>query len=246
MDNGGQENILVITQARMTSTRLPGKILMEVDHIPLLQYHLERLKNPKWQVVVATTTNKEDDAVQDFCEKMKVPCYRGSEHNVLQRFFNTAQLYQPDTVVRVTSDCPLIDSNLIEAGLEVFRNENNKNAYVSNCFPRSYARGFDFEIFSMELLQDAFTNAAEPNDLEHVTPYMWKNKSGKVKLCNLQQDIDNSHLRLCVDEKDDFRLIEKLILEYRAHLMAHNEIENLLNHHPELSDINAHIEQKKN
>ncbi len=240
------EKIVVITQARMTSTRLPGKILMEIDHLSLLHYHLERLHNAEWQTVVATTTNDEDNAVQIFCEKEGVPCYRGSEHNVLKRFFETANRYQPDMVVRVTSDCPLIDAGLISKGLKMYKAKNNKHAYVSNCFPRSYARGFDFEIFSMELLQETYNQATDQNDLEHVTPYMWKNKSGKVQMCNVQQEHNNSHLRLCVDERDDFRLMEKLILEYHAQEMKYDKIENLLNQHPELQAINAHIEQKKN
>ncbi len=240
------EKILVITQARMTSTRLPGKILLEINHLTLLHYHLERLHNTDWQVVVATTTNEEDNAVQAFCEKEGVPCYRGSEHNVLQRFFETAKKYHPDIVVRVTSDCPLIDAGLIAKGLKMYRDENSKHAYVSNCFPRSYARGFDFEIFSMDLLQDAYANATEQNDLEHVTPYIWKNKSGRVKLLNLAQEPNNSHLRLCVDESDDFILIEKLITDYAAHEMKFDQIESLMNRHPELQAINSHIEQKKN
>ncbi len=240
------EKILVITQARMTSTRLPGKILLEINHLTLLHYHLERLHNTDWQVVVATTTNVEDNAVQAFCEKEGVPCYRGSEHNVLQRFFETAKKYHPDIVVRVTSDCPLIDAGLIAKGLKMYRDENSKHAYVSNCFPRSYARGFDFEIFSMDQLQDAYANATEQNDLEHVTPYIWENKSGRVKLLNLAQEPNNSHLRLCVDERDDFILIEKLITDYAAHEMMFDQIESLMNRHPELKAINSHIEQKKN
>ena len=118
--------VVVISQARMTSSRLPGKILKEVGGVPLLQYHIERLQNPNWEVMVATTVNAEDDGVEEFCKHHHLRCYRGSESHVLSRYSEAARESNADVVVRVTSDCPLIDSSLIQEGLTAYLKEKRK------------------------------------------------------------------------------------------------------------------------
>lgn len=235
----------IITQARMTSTRLPGKIFKEVNHKPLLEYHIERLQKAGFEICIATTVNKEDDIVCEYAEKNKINYHRGSEHNVLSRFYEVALKYKFDIIVRVTSDCPLIDPHLIRNAVEKYIQLNNPRLYISNCLERSYARGFDFEVFSFQLLEDAFKNAKEESDLEHVTPYIWKNKSGKVELYSVRQMNDGSKYRITVDTPEDFELIKNLIEKYHAHSLAYNEIETILSEHPELVEINKDIEQKK-
>ncbi|MFN0031724.1 MAG: cytidylyltransferase domain-containing protein [Flavobacteriales bacterium] len=239
-------NVAVITQARMTSTRLPGKIMLPVNGEPLLAHHLRRLNNRNWQIWVATTSKATDDVVQDFCTANQMSCYRGSELNVLDRFYQTAIESGSSILVRVTSDCPLIDAALIQNGIDVFVAAKNDFAYVSNCFPRTYARGFDFEIFSIHALEDAYKNASQEFDMEHVTPYLWKNKSGLMQLINMAQTPDNSHMRLCVDTSEDFVLIKELIEKHDADKMNWQHIEALMNQHPELVAINKEVEQKKN
>ena len=171
--------------------------------------------------------------------------HRGSEEDVLSRFHETAKKYNFDIIVRVTSDCPLIDQHLIRNAIEKYLQLNNPNLYVSNVIDRTYARGFDFEIFSFHLLDDAFHNATIASDLEHVTPYIWNNRSGKVEFYHVKQNVDHTGLRITVDTDDDFELIKRLILDYTAEKLSYTEIESILMDHPELVKINRHIEQKK-
>lgn len=240
-----QASIGIITQARMTSSRLPGKIFKEIKNKTLLQYHIERLQKTGLNVIIATTTNTTDDIVSEYAQKNNISFYRGNEQNVLSRFYEAALKYNLEVIIRVTSDCPLIDQHLIRNGVEKYIQMNNPNLYVSNCFPRTYARGFDFEIFSFQALKEAYENATEIADKEHVTSYIHQNKSGKTEFYNINQTNNNSHLRITVDTPEDFELIKQLIEKYNAENLSYNEIETLLNQHPELTSINKHIEQKK-
>jgi spore coat polysaccharide biosynthesis protein SpsF len=240
-----QPHIGIITQARMTSTRLPGKILKEVKNKTLLDYHIDRLKQTGLDIAIATTTNATDDVICSFSEERKLKFHRGSENNVLSRYYETALKYKFDIVIRVTSDCPLIDPHLIRNGVEKYMQLNNPNLYISNGIERTFARGFDFEILSFQLLEDAYLSATEDADLEHVTPYIWKNRSGKVEFYHVKQNVNNGGLRITVDTADDFELIKTLIEKYNAETLSYNEIENILLQHPELVALNEHIEQKK-
>ncbi len=238
-------HIGIITQARMTSTRLPGKIFKEINNKSLLQYHIERLQKTGFDIAIATTTNITDDCVCEFAQTNNIKFHRGSEDNVLSRFHETAKKYNFDIIIRVTSDCPLIDPHLIRNAIEKYLQLNNSNLYISNGIERTFARGFDFEIFSFDLLDEAFKNATDEADLEHVTPYIWKNKSGKVEFYHVKQSESNSALRITVDTAEDFELIKILIEKYKADTLSYNEIESILKSHPHLIALNSHIEQKK-
>lgn len=240
------EDFIIITQARMTSTRLPGKIMREINGRTLLSYHIERLRQTGIKIVVATTLNDEDDMVASYCADENIDCVRGDEHDVLSRFAEVFKQHRAKYFIRVTSDCPLIDPSLILDGVNKYIELNNENIYLSNCFPRSYARGFDYEIASINSLMDADQTTTDSFDREHVTPYLWKNKTGRVKIQNISQDEDHSTLRICVDTPEDFELIKILISDYHAETMNHTEIESLMVSHPELVAINAMVEQKKN
>lgn len=229
----------------MTSTRLPGKVLQEIDGKSLLDYHITRLQHTGFQIIIATTINKTDDPVIEFCEKNKIKYSRGSEDNVLIRFYEAAVQNNLDIIVRVTSDCPLIDPHLIRNSIEKYLRFNNDNLYMSNVIDRTFARGFDFEIFSFSLLEDAFKNATLSRDLEHVTPYIRDNHSGLIEFHDIKQAVYNSHLRITVDTEDDFKLIKTLISDYQAQDLPYTDIEEILLAHPELVAINQHIEQKK-
>lgn len=229
----------------MTSSRLPGKVMMEVDDRSMLEYHLKRLDSLRAKVVVATSVNAADDVIEKWCQQRNISVYRGDELDVLERFYNTHRVFGGEVIVRVTSDCPLIDSTLILNGLAIYEAANNEWCYVSNCFPRSFARGFDFEIFSAAMLNEAHLNATESSDREHVTPYFWKNRQGKYEMRNLEQEKNHSAIRITLDEEDDFALIRKLLKEHNALSLGYSQIEELLLSHPELLAMNAHIEQKK-
>lgn len=240
-----EPRIGIITQARMTSTRLPGKVMKEINHQSLLHYHIERLKKTGFDVAIATTQNHSDNILSLFAEQYKLNCFRGSENNVLSRFYETACMFKYDIVVRVTSDCPLIDPHLIRNSIEKYLQLGNPNLYMSNTQERTFARGFDFEIFDFSLLKEAYEMATDASDMEHVTPFIWKNKSGKVELYSVRQLKDNSGYRLTVDTPEDFELIKQLIEHFHAHELPYSEIELILANHPELTGINSHIEQKK-
>jgi len=235
----------IITQVRMTSTRLPGKVLKKANGKPLLKYHIDRLRWSGLPVYIATTTNKEDDIIAEFARSEKIPFYRGSEPNVLSRYYECARANKLNIVVRVTSDCPLIDGYLIKDALQIYVKSNIRDQYLSNAMERTYPRGFDFEIFSFDLLEDAYQNATLSEDLEHVTPYINRNRSGNVQCKVFTQKADKSNYRITVDAPDDYELIKTLIEKYGADKLSYTQITNILDQHPELSQINAHIKQKK-
>jgi spore coat polysaccharide biosynthesis protein SpsF len=238
-------NIGIIIQARMGSTRLPAKIMLPVNGRPILGFQIDRLKKINIPLYIATTNKISDNTIEEFSRKNHLNFFRGDENNVLSRYFECASHFNLDVIIRVTSDCPLIDEELIKASVEEYINEGNLNLYYSNTIKRSFPRGFDFEIFSFELLSEAKKNAIDLIDLEHVTPFIWKNKGGKTELKQLVAKTDNSVFRLTLDTKEDFMLLKLLIEEHRANELKGEEIIRIMQNHPELAKINAHIEQKK-
>ena len=238
-----QPSISIITQARMTSSRLPGKILLEAGGKTMLQHHIDRLTPVHHPIIIATTKNATDDAVSLFAHSTGLPCYRGEEHDVLSRFYEANEHYPADIIVRVTSDCPLIDAQLIQQGINMYLALNDDRCYVSNCFPRTYARGFDFEIFSAAMLREAHLQATSQHDREHVTPFMREHHAKFMH--NIAQIANHGALRITLDTPEDFRLLTLLIDTTSALQMNYQDIEKTLLDHPEWVAINAHIEQKK-
>ncbi|MDJ1491719.1 glycosyltransferase family protein [Cytophagaceae bacterium DM2B3-1] len=243
--NVKSKKIGIITQARMTSTRLPGKILKHVGGKTILEYHLDRLQWSNLPIYIATTTNATDDEVSNWALEHKIPCYRGSENDVLTRYYSCALENRLDVIVRVTSDCPLIDGKIIRQAVNQYITNNDSNEYLSNCLVRTFPRGFDFEIFSFELLEEAHQHATTPTQREHVTPYINQNVSGKVHIKHITRTSDNSQYRITLDTEDDFKLIRKLIEDFNCETMETQEIISLLMANPWLHEINSHIEQKK-
>lgn len=239
------KKIGIISQARMTSTRLPGKVLKEVDGLPLLKYHVDRLKESGYPLFIATTTNQTDDPIVAFCEQENIAFYRGSEAHVLSRYYECAKEYGLDVIVRVTSDCPLIDGVQVRKGVERYLAEEDENVYLSNGMSSTFPRGFDFEVFSFHLLEKAFENASLPVEIEHVTPYLYLNKASKVKKIGYLYHQNKSNYRVTVDTAEDFELIRRLIVEHQAPLLNVDELVAILDSQEELVAINAHIEQKK-
>jgi spore coat polysaccharide biosynthesis protein SpsF len=235
--------ISVITQARMTSTRLPGKILRLAAGKSFLQHHIERLKETGYSILLATTTNHEDDLVAEWALQNNVHCFRGDENDVLCRFYHANQLFPADIIVRVTSDCPLIDASLIQQGIATYLSLNDDCNYVSNCFPRTYARGFDFEIFSSTMLEEAHHEATTAHDREHVTPFMRTRHANRMH--NIAQKADHGNLRLTLDTQEDLSVLTHMLEETRAIEFGHETIEEILLSHPEWIALNSHIEQKK-
>lgn len=251
MSTGSSANrVGVITQARTTSTRLPGKVLLEAGGRTLLDHHLDRLAAAGLEVYVATTVNATDDPIVELAEGRGLPVHRGSEDDVLSRFTGCIEEFDLETVVRVTSDCPLIDGALIRQAIDVFAEAGNPWLYVSNGLERTYPRGFDLEVFSAEALLDAGLHAGEQPQREHVTPYLYANGSGRMTLRNLARPEDGkprdaSSYRVTLDTPDDLTLIRALIEEHGAAEQDVEGIIGILDTHPELAALNAHVEQKK-
>lgn len=234
----------IISQARMTSTRLPGKVLKTAGNVPFLKYHTDKLRQSNYPVFLATTVNTTDDPIAAFGEQEQIPVFRGDEQNVLSRYYGCAQEHNLDIVVRVTSDCPFIDGQLIGQTINDYLSQGNNLLYLSNCLVRTFPRGLDFEIFSMDLLLDAYKNAFRLEDLEHVTPYINHNRSGRVQFAHVTLPINSNNLRLTLDTEQDYQLFKILIEKYQAHTLSTEELIQLLNNHPELVAINADVQQK--
>lgn len=240
----------VITQARTTSTRLPGKVLLPAGDRTMLDHHLDRLLGADLPVYVATTANASDDPIAELAERRGVPFHRGSEADVLARFTGCIEEHGLTTVVRVTSDCPLIDGGLVAAALAEFEAADDPWLYLSNGLERTWPRGFDLEVFSAEALLDAGRHATEEPHREHVTPYLYANGSGRMTLRGLTRPADGlardaAAYRITLDTPDDYTVIRALIEEHDAAALDAEAIIRVLDEHPELVAVNAHIEQKK-
>ncbi|WP_243388200.1 cytidylyltransferase domain-containing protein [Bacillus kexueae] len=240
--------VAAIIQARMGSTRLPGKVLKKVLNKTLLEYQIERVKRAKTidEIIIATTTKESDNPIVELCEHLSVPYYRGSEEDVLSRYYEAATEFNVDVIVRLTSDCPIIDPNVIDKVVKHYNDNLGQFDYVSNTLTRTYPRGMDTEVISYEVLERVYKEAKELVYREHVTAYIYHHPN-QFKLCNVSYEKDESKHRWTVDTKEDFELIEKIISELYSENTYFN-IEDVLmvvNKNQSWLDINRHIEQKK-
>jgi spore coat polysaccharide biosynthesis protein SpsF len=239
---------VIISQARMTSTRLPGKILKEVLGKPLLEYQIERLKRVVNAdlVVIATTTNASDDIVASFCNHQGISCFRGSESDVLARYYLAAREHGAEIVVRVTSDCPLIDPNIVSAVIGRYTDGQQSFDYVSNTLVRTYPRGMDTEVFSFKALAEAYKEARLPAHREHVTPFI-HSQPDRYNLGSVENTKDYSKYRWTVDTPEDFELIKAIIetVYLRNPRFTMEDCLEAYSQHPHWLEINNHVEQKK-
>ena len=236
----------IIVQARIGSTRLPGKILKEVLNKPLLEYLIERLRRVKLadQVIIATTDQSADQEIITLCNKLEVNSFCGSEHNVLDRYYQCAQAYQLDNIIRITSDCPLIDPEIIDQVIETYI--NGQYDYVANTLgSRTYPRGMDTEIMSYATLERVYKKAYKPAHKEHVTLYVHEH-SELFRTHSVQLKDNLSHYRLTVDTIEDFELIKAIIEPLYPEKADFSLVDciKLLKEKPQLALINQHINQK--
>jgi spore coat polysaccharide biosynthesis protein SpsF len=238
---------VIITQARMNSSRLPGKVLRTVLGKTLLAYHVERLKRvPNAQeIVIATTDTAADDSLMAAGASLRVCLFRGSENDVLSRFAGAAEASQADVVVRVTADCPLIDPQVIAKTIQFYLDHSQEVDYVSNIQQRTYPRGMDTEVFSRQLLDEAASRAKAPFEREHVTPFII-HRPDVYRLANVSHSTDESRHRLTVDTEEDFALIQRLIegLVPTKPQFSLDDVLSLLREHPEWSALNEHVQQR--
>jgi len=240
------QHTVIIIQARMGSTRLPGKVFKTVAGKSLLAHQLARVEKVQGadRMVVACTEHERDDVIAEFCEREGVCLFRGSEEDVLSRYHGAAEKFGATVVVRLTSDCPLMDATVVDAVIDKF-NQGGYD-YVSNTINRSFPRGLDVEVFSRKALDIAQKQATEPSDREHVTPFIYRQPE-KFTLGDVFYSSDQSHHRWTVDTPEDFLLISKVIeaLYPKDPGFRMEEVLALLERHPDWATINAHIEQKK-
>lgn len=195
--------VLVILQARMSSSRLPGKVLKPIMGKPILAYEINRIKQSLKidKLVLATSNNEDDNQLEELAKSLDIDYFRGDLNNVLKRFYDCAVFYKADTVVRLTGDCPAIDPKIIDEVVSL--HISSKSDYTSNTLYRTFPDGLDVEVFDFKTLEYAYNNATEKDDLEHVTKYIYTNKD-KFKLANYRNDIDYSYIRWTLDTIDDF------------------------------------------
>lgn len=238
--------VVVIIQARMGSTRLPGKVLKLLKNKTVLSHVIDRCRSIKLadEIVVATTILPTDDSIEKEALQLGAKCYRGSEDDVLSRYFEAATECNADVIVRITSDCPLIDPYVSNEIINRFL--TNEVDYCSNTIIRSYPRGLDTEVFSYSVLEKAYYQAKLSYEREHVTPYIYRNPE-LFTLDNYVYHQDHSRYRWTLDTIEDWHLISQVYehLYDTSRMFDWYDVLKLMREYPDLSKINEHVEQKK-
>ncbi len=238
--------ILSVLQARCSSTRLPGKVMKPILGVPMLIHQLRRIVQSKRieKLIVATSIDSSDDAIEQVCRAEGIDCYRGSLHDVLDRFYQLLRPLQPSHVVRLTGDCPLIDPDIIDAVIKFCLDGNYD--YATNAVPPTFPDGLDVEVFLFSALEEAWKEATLPSQREHVTPFIHQ-QPDRYRIGNYKNTEDLSHLRWTVDEQEDFDLINKIYEELYPvkpdFRMA--DVLNLLKQKLDWSNINKQFERNE-
>lgn len=228
----------------MGSTRLPGKVLTDAGGRTVLARVVGRLRRAILidDVIVATSNLPSDDAIVDECESLSAPCFRGSEGDVLDRYYRAAQEFQTEAIVRITADCPLIDPQLVDETVRVF--QAHEADYASNVIPRTYPRGLDTEVFTAEALAWAWLEARHPHQREHVTPYLYEHPE-IFKMASATAEADHSRYRWTLDTADDLVLIRTIYSGFNNRDdFSWTDILALMEREPELVVLNSHVLQK--
>ena len=231
-----------IIQVRTGSTRFKDKVFAELEEKPLLWHVIDRIKKSKHlqEVIIATTTNEGDNAIEDFAEEYNIKLLRGSEDNVLDRFYQAAKKFEIDVIIRVTADDPFKDPKVIDKAIDIFLKEGYD--YVSNTVKPTYPEGIDIEVFSFSALEKAWKEADKISEKEHVTPYIWKNPN-LFKSFNFEYKEDLSNLRWTIDYKEDYQFAKEIYerLYKEGEIFYMEDILELLEREPELAKINQGI-----
>ncbi len=237
-------NIVAIIQARMGSTRLPGKVLRDIAGDTMLARVVRRtqLARTLSAVVVATTTAAADSPVVTECDRLGIPAFRGDEQDVLDRYWQAAHACQADVVVRITADCPLIDPGVVDLVVTAF--QAARPDYASNVLERTYPRGLDTEVMTLAALRSAWRQADQPYQRAHVTPYIYQNPE-RFRLLSVKADADTSNYRWTVDTAADLTFVQAVFERLGSDgTFTWRAVLELLAREPELADINRDTQQK--
>lgn len=242
--------IVCIIQARLGSSRLPGKVLEKICGKTVLEHDINRLKLAKNidEIVIATTVKEQDDKIVKEAERLGVKYYRGSEEDVLSRYYYAAKENSAEVVIRVTSDCPCLDYEILDDMIKVFRIVNKDSCidYLNNTIERTFPRGYDAEIFTYDVLKKAFNNAKIDYEREHVTPFIYDKKNG-FKLYSYKGEFDYSKYRVTLDTEEDFQVISAIyneLFKNERYFLLH-EVVDFLDKNTEVVNINKEIKQKE-
>ena len=244
-----KKNISAIIEARMNSSRLPGKVLKLIGDKPCLSHTIERLKKVKEldNIVVATTTNEKDQLIENFCIKNNIDCFRGSEDNVLNRVLNSAKRFNVDIIVEITGDSIFIDYQIISDTIKEFI--NNKYDFVANCVKEpTYIAGFDSRVFETKLLEKIEKKIIDKEDFEHVTSYIWKNPDNfKIRHIHPPKELESKDIFLGLDTTEDLKLLREIYYNLGSNNKYFDayEIITFLNKNKELKFINKKISRNK-
>lgn len=240
--------IVGIIQARMGSTRLPGKVLSDIDGQPMLMRVHDRTRRASSldQLLVATTSLQQDDPIVEFCQGTGIEVFRGHPTDVLDRFYRAAKAASATVVVRLTADCPLIDPDLIDQTVQLYLRTDPPVDFAANRLPwdRSFPIGLDVEVCSSEALAQAWESADQPHQREHVMPYLYENQ-GRFRIALLKHPEDLSRQRWTVDEQADLELVRKIYAAFDGRDdFSWGEVRDLMLRRPDLERHNSEIQQR--
>jgi len=236
--------IVTVVQARMGSTRLPGKVMKDLGGDTVLARVVHRVRRARLsgEVIIATTTNASDDLIVRECERLSVACFRGEETDVLDRYYHAAKDAGAETIVRITSDCPLIEPEITDNVIRAFLEQ--RPDYASNALQRTYPRGLDTEIMTFETLARAWREARRPYQRAHVTPYIYENPD-QFKILSKVGDVDYSCHRWTLDTPEDLDFIRNVYQRLGNDDRFHwRDALTLLEHEPALVALNRHVIMK--
>lgn len=247
MPDKHQKNVAII-QARMSSSRLPGKVLQDIAGKPMLAHVVSRTRRAGLvdEVVVATTVDASDDPIEEYCLAQKIEFYRGSLYDVLDRFYQCALEYEADEVVRITADCPLIDPEVVDLTIREFRERGVD--FAANRLPppwhRTFPIGLDTEVCTMQALERAWKEATEKHEREHVMPYLYS-ELGRFMVYQVNTQPDYGSMRWTVDTPEDLAFLRRIFEAFPGRDdFSWLEVLELVQAHPELLEINAGIRHK--
>lgn len=243
--------VAAIVQARMQSARLPGKVLRPLDGVPVIQWICERLSRcgQLQEIIVATSRSPADDRLAETARKLSVPVFRGSEQDVLDRYYRAARAVRADAIVRITGDCPLIDPALVDEAVSRLRAGEPELQYVSNNLPPTYPDGLDVEAFTLEALYKTWRDAEWPPDREHVTLYM-RSRPDQFPQEHMRCGKDLSHHRWTLDEEEDYRFLSALVSLAAEAGLNPREADwqqwlRFVERHPHIRQLNRHIRRNE-
>lgn len=234
---------IVIIQARMGSSRLPGKVLKPLGSNDTLTYVVERCKLIKGveKIIIATSKLPQDDAIYDWCKSKEITCYRGSEEDVLERFIDISELHKPKYLVRVTADCPFIDFKMASEMISLIKQESVEIIDIEDPLPR----GIVSEVFSRELLKKIAVGEKEARHREHVTYFAYEYPHLFTRRTyNVNGILKGKDFRITLDTLEDYKMLSHLAEHFDDITVSIEEVVRYLTEHPEIAQINAHIEQK--